>query len=64
MSDLQAEEEIYELLDKNREALLQVVDRLCSEPYQLGGDEVRSLVVAHGQGVTLEQLEEDAATFL
>lgn len=61
---VQGEEEIYNLLEKNRDALVQVVDRLCSEPYELSGDDVRSIVTTHGDGVTLERLEQDAATFL
>jgi hypothetical protein len=61
---LQGEQEIYDLLEKNRDALVQVIDRLCSEPYELSGEEVRSIVATHGQGVTLERLKENAETFL
>lgn len=61
---VQGEEDIYNLLEKNRDTLEQVVDRLCSEPYELSGDELRSIVAAHGDSISLERLKEDAATFL
>lgn len=61
---MQGEQEIYELLEKNREALVQVVDRLCTEPFELSGDEVRGIMATHGDGVTADRLAEDAAAFL
>lgn len=61
---MQGEQDVYDLLEKNRDALVQVVDVLCSEPYELNGDDLRSIMATHGDGITPERLAEDAATFL
>lgn len=55
---------MYDLLEKNKEALDRVVEKLCSEPYEMSGEEVREIVATYGEGMTLEQMEEDAAAFL
>jgi hypothetical protein len=61
---LQAEADVYALLERNKEALTQVVDRLCAEPYELTGDEVRSIVSTYGDKDAIKSPQESAASFL
>ena len=61
---MQGEQKVYDLLEKNQAALVEVIDRLCAPPYELSGDDVRSIVASQGHGITLEKLDEDAAAFL
>ena len=61
---LQAEHDAFELLQRNRGALEQVIDKLCSEPYEISGDEVRAIVHDVGNADDLRALQESVASFL
>ena len=60
----EAEQDAYELLQRNQQALEQVIDKLCSEPYEMSGDEVRAIVHNVGNSEDLKALKESVASFL
>lgn len=61
---MQAEQDAYKLLERNQQALEQVIDKLCREPFEMSGDEVRAIVHKVGNTEDLKALDDSVASFL